>query len=178
MFFGLRINIASAAMEGIYERLCWVYTTLHNTMMLDHKGEAHHFGYIYPIYREERFHIQSNSLRSQTMSRNLWFETSGWKTSFVQGQTRSTWEGIHPILRFVGMKMEMRSIFHWGRTVSLSHARSWISHKKGSELPNLSYVCWTQQLEPSNRVLGDILGRAFEALASPSTKVTSHGSES
>ncbi len=46
MPFGIRINIATAAMEDIYERLCWVYTTLHYTMIYDHKGEAQYLVYI------------------------------------------------------------------------------------------------------------------------------------
>ncbi len=42
MSFGIRINIATAAMEDIFERLCWVYTTMRNTVIYHHKGDSHH----------------------------------------------------------------------------------------------------------------------------------------
>ncbi len=46
MLFGIRINMATAAMGVIcYERLCWVYTTLKNTLVFDYKGEAHNLFY-------------------------------------------------------------------------------------------------------------------------------------
>ncbi len=32
------VNNATVAMEDIYERLCWGYTTLRNTLVFDHKG--------------------------------------------------------------------------------------------------------------------------------------------
>jgi hypothetical protein len=36
MSFCIPVNIATAAMEEIYGRLCWLYTTLHNTFVYDH----------------------------------------------------------------------------------------------------------------------------------------------
>ncbi len=41
MSFGISINIATAAMEEIYERLCWIYITV-NTLVYDHAGNAYH----------------------------------------------------------------------------------------------------------------------------------------
>ncbi len=40
--FSISINIATAAMEGIYERLCWIYITLKNTRVYDHVGNTYH----------------------------------------------------------------------------------------------------------------------------------------
>ena len=33
-------------MEDIYERLCWVYTTLSNTLVFDHRGVSHSLMFI------------------------------------------------------------------------------------------------------------------------------------
>ncbi len=37
MSFCITINIATAVMEGIYERLCWIYITVKNTLVYDHE---------------------------------------------------------------------------------------------------------------------------------------------
>ena len=44
MSFGISINIATAAMEGIYERLCWIYITVItlNTLVYDKVGSTYH----------------------------------------------------------------------------------------------------------------------------------------
>ena len=42
MSFGISINIATAAMEGIYERLCCMYITVKNTLVYDHVGNTYH----------------------------------------------------------------------------------------------------------------------------------------
>ncbi len=42
MSFGISINIVTAAMEGIYERLCWIYITVKNTPVYDHVVNTYH----------------------------------------------------------------------------------------------------------------------------------------
>jgi hypothetical protein len=42
MSFCISINIATAAMEGIYERLCWIYITVKNTLVYDHVDNIYH----------------------------------------------------------------------------------------------------------------------------------------
>ena len=42
MPFGTRVNFETAVIKDIYERLCWVYTTLRNTLVFDHKGKPHY----------------------------------------------------------------------------------------------------------------------------------------
>ncbi len=42
MSFGISINIATAAMEGLYKRLCWIYITVKNTLVDDHVGNTYH----------------------------------------------------------------------------------------------------------------------------------------
>ncbi len=42
MSFSIPINIATAAMEDIYERLCWMYITVKNTLVYDHVGNTYH----------------------------------------------------------------------------------------------------------------------------------------
>ncbi len=43
MSFCIPINIATAAMEEIYKRLCWIYITVKNTLVHDHVGNTYHF---------------------------------------------------------------------------------------------------------------------------------------
>ncbi len=40
MSFGISINVATAVMEGIYERLCWIYIIV-NTLVYDHVGNTY-----------------------------------------------------------------------------------------------------------------------------------------
>jgi hypothetical protein len=40
--FGISINIATGAMEELYERLCWIYITVKNTLVDDHVGNTYH----------------------------------------------------------------------------------------------------------------------------------------
>jgi hypothetical protein len=42
MSFSISINIATAVMEGIYERLCSMYITVKNTLVYDHVGNTYH----------------------------------------------------------------------------------------------------------------------------------------
>ena len=43
MSFGISINIATAAMEGIYGgRLCCMYITVKNTLVYDHVGNTYY----------------------------------------------------------------------------------------------------------------------------------------
>jgi hypothetical protein len=42
MSFGIPINIVTAAMEDFYERLCWLYTTVKNTLVRDHLGNTYY----------------------------------------------------------------------------------------------------------------------------------------
>jgi hypothetical protein len=39
MSFGIPVNIVTAVMEEIYERLCWLYSTVQNTFVNDHSGK-------------------------------------------------------------------------------------------------------------------------------------------
>ncbi len=42
MSFCIPINITTAVMEGIYERLCCTYITVKNTLVYDHVGNTYH----------------------------------------------------------------------------------------------------------------------------------------
>ncbi len=42
MSFGIPINIATAAMEEIYGRRCWIYITVKNTLVYDHVVNTYH----------------------------------------------------------------------------------------------------------------------------------------
>ena len=41
MVFSNPINIATATMEQIYERLCWIYSTLRSTVVYDAIGNSY-----------------------------------------------------------------------------------------------------------------------------------------
>jgi hypothetical protein len=40
--FGIPVNIVTAAMEEIYERLCWLQTTVQNILVYDHRGSNYY----------------------------------------------------------------------------------------------------------------------------------------
>jgi hypothetical protein len=40
MSFGIPMNVATAAMEEIFERLCWIYITVKNTLVYHHVGNT------------------------------------------------------------------------------------------------------------------------------------------
>ncbi len=42
MSFCIPINIATAALEEIYESLCWIYITVKYTLVYDHVGNTYH----------------------------------------------------------------------------------------------------------------------------------------
>jgi hypothetical protein len=46
MSYCISVNISTAAMEDIYERLCWLYIAVHimqNTLIYDLDGNTHAF---------------------------------------------------------------------------------------------------------------------------------------
>ncbi len=99
-------------MGDTYERLCWVYTTMSNTLVYDHKGDSHHLSDIsdlligkipYPEQFSEKPDYEQDSLLQDLRM----------KTSFVQGLIGSSKGGILPIWRFVSMQMQTRNIFPW-----------------------------------------------------------------
>jgi hypothetical protein len=99
-------------MEGIYERMCWVYNTLCNTMLYDHKGEAHHLSYIselsigkipYPEQFSKRPDYEQNSLIRDLMMKEILCTRTDW---INQGRDPSN-------LEIVSMQMETRNIIPW-----------------------------------------------------------------
>ncbi len=42
MSLGISINFATAAIEGIYKRLCCMYISVKNTLVYDHVGNTYH----------------------------------------------------------------------------------------------------------------------------------------
>ncbi len=42
MLLSIPINIATTTVEEIYERLCWIYITVKNTLVPDHVGNTYH----------------------------------------------------------------------------------------------------------------------------------------
>ena len=52
MSFSNPINIATATMEQIYERLCWVYATLRSTVIFDAIGNSYQLSVITQLTRE------------------------------------------------------------------------------------------------------------------------------
>ncbi len=42
MSFGIPVNIVAAAMEEIFQKLCWLYTAVQNTFFYDHSGNTYY----------------------------------------------------------------------------------------------------------------------------------------
>jgi hypothetical protein len=89
MLFGIRINIATAAMEDIYERLCWVYTSLRNTLVFDHRGVAHNLMDISDLSRGKIPNPQQFSKKPDYELEFL-IQDLQMKDILVQGRTGST----------------------------------------------------------------------------------------
>jgi hypothetical protein len=76
MSFSIPINIATAVIMEIYERLCWIYITVKNTLVNNRVGSnTYHLSDITEIFKEG-FHIWSSSQISLIMSRHHCFRTS------------------------------------------------------------------------------------------------------
>jgi hypothetical protein len=43
MSFGIPVNIVTAVMEEIYERLCWLCMIVQNTFVYDYRGSTYQF---------------------------------------------------------------------------------------------------------------------------------------
>jgi hypothetical protein len=59
MSISIPINIVTAAMEDINERLCWLYTSVKNAIIYCHVGNTYHLSDLTEL-SEERFHILSS----------------------------------------------------------------------------------------------------------------------
>ncbi len=130
MSFGIRINIATAAVEDIYERLCWVYTTLKNTLLFDHKGEAHNLFYRselskgkipYPEQFSKKPNYEQDSLIRDLQRKDILCTRTDW---INLGRDQSNQE----ICRY----------FHGRHAAPRSSAQSQIPYKEGSGVPTLS----------------------------------------
>ncbi len=137
MSFCIPVNIATAAMEDIYQRLCWVYTTMHNTWVYDHKCDSHHLSHLTKLFLEkipysEQFSkkpdYEQNSLIRDLRVKDILYTRTDW---INQGMDPSKLE----ICQYADGEEKYVSIegIPYRDTV-----HSWIPYKKGSELPTLS----------------------------------------
>ena len=69
------INISSAAMKEIYERMCWMYITVKNTLVYDQVGKSYHLSEI-TEFLEGRIPYPEQFANRLMMSRNHCFRTS------------------------------------------------------------------------------------------------------
>ena len=95
MSFGIRINIATAAMDDNYERLCWVYTTLRSTLVFDHVGVPHSLMFItdlsrgkipYPEHFSKKPDYEQESLIQDLLLKDILCTRTGWIIFFMQRQ--------------------------------------------------------------------------------------------
>ncbi len=75
MLFRIQVNIATAVLEDIYERLCWLYITVKNTLEYDHIANTYYLSDTTEL-SEEEIPYWSSLLISLIMSRNHCFRTS------------------------------------------------------------------------------------------------------
>ena len=80
MSFSNPINIATATMEQIYERLCWVYAAIRSTVIFDAIGNSYQLSVI------TQFLIQSCSTRWLIISRLLSSRISRRKMFYAPGR--------------------------------------------------------------------------------------------
>ncbi len=85
-------------MHGICKRLCWVYTTFRNTLINDHKGEAHHLSYIsdlsigkipYPEQFSKKPDYEQDSLIQDIQTKDILCIRTDW---IYQGRDQSNLE--------------------------------------------------------------------------------------
>jgi hypothetical protein len=100
-------------MEDIYERLCWLYTTLCYTLVFHYMGEAHNLMHISDLFRgkipyPEQF-PKKPEYEQESLIQDLWMKDIHC--------TRTDWinlgGGISRIWSIVVMQMETRNIFPW-----------------------------------------------------------------
>ncbi len=165
MSFGIRINISTAAMEDIYERLCWVYTTLRNTLVFDHRGVPHNLMLIadlsrgkipYPEQFSEKPDDEQETLIQDLLSKDIICTRTDW---IKLGRDPSNLETS----RYEDGDEKFISV--GGVLYKNPMGRAGCYIRMVQEFP--MYL-----LEPSNRVIGYVLGRAFEPLAPPSAHIT------
>jgi hypothetical protein len=97
MVIGVPIKIATAAMEDIYERLCWLHTTVNSTIVYDAIGNSYPLSdltklseaqILYPAQFVNKFDCEQNSvLWNLQMKDVLCASTNG----IDQGRDPSTW---------------------------------------------------------------------------------------
>ena len=87
MVFGNPINIATATIEEIYERLCWLYATLRSTFVYDAIGNCYQLSDItqmtrgkipYPEQFVNKFDYEQNSLIQDLQTKDFLCTKSDW----------------------------------------------------------------------------------------------------
>ena len=87
MVFGNPINIATATMEDIYERLCWLYATVRSTIVCDGTGKYHSLSDLTELSRAKipyseqfvnRFDYEQNSILRDLQTKDILCTKSDW----------------------------------------------------------------------------------------------------
>ena len=87
MVFSNPINIATATMEQIYERLCWIYSTLRSTVVYDAIGNSYPLSDItqltrgkipYPERFNEMMDYQQNAFIQNLKMKNVLCTREDW----------------------------------------------------------------------------------------------------
>ena len=80
MVFCNPINIATATMEDIYERLCWLYATVRSTIVCDGTGKYHSLSDLtelsrakipYPEQFVNKFDYEQNSILRDLQTKDI-----------------------------------------------------------------------------------------------------------
>jgi hypothetical protein len=165
IWFGIRISIATAAMEDIYERLCWVYTTLSNTLVFDHRGVSHSLMFIIDFSKEKIPYLEHFSKKPDNEQESL-IQDLQLKDVLC---TRTDWINL-------GRDLSYLETFWYEDGNEKFISIEGVPYQNPMEkIP--CCVTMIQEfpiclLEPSNSVIKDILERDFEPLAPPLSHVT------
>ena len=101
MVFSNPINIATAAMEDIFERLCWLYSTMRFTTVCDGSGNHHSLSDLTELSKG-KIPYPEQFANKMDYEQNTSFEIFIRRTSFARGVIGSAWAGILPLLLING----------------------------------------------------------------------------
>ena len=162
MSFSNPINVATASMEHIYERLCWIYATFRSTFVYDAIGQQYQLSDItqlsrakipYPElsnevidYKQNEVIIRELQMKDVLCARKDWISRGRLDHTMRDDCDE---EGQEPFISMEGVSYSEPEVT---AKQILTHVRRF-----------LIYL-----LAPSNMVIGKIVSYAFEGIAPPS----------
>jgi hypothetical protein len=124
----------TAAMEEIYERLCWIYTTVQTSFVYDHLGNTYYLSdltelsegkILYPEQFANKPDYEQNSLLQNLQMKDVLCTRSDW---IKQGRNPS--DSVHfGDLTVCRWRTEL--CYQWRHPIQESCTQGWIRYQKG-----------------------------------------------